>query len=178
MSNKKLQRFARVLIPFLLIKFPLTQVAFAPVLREPEQVLAQAMIIRDERAGKIDAYFAKRGMPLEGWGDKLVLEAEKNGLDWRLLPAIAVRESTGGKHVRFCRNNPFGWASCRIGFDSVEEAIEVVAWNLGGSNANTKRYYSGETREKLLHYNGTVIKSYPAEVLKIMERIEGVKAEG
>ena len=36
-------------------------------------------------------------MPLFGMGMKMCKEAEKNELDWRLLPAIAVRESTGGK---------------------------------------------------------------------------------
>ena len=36
-------------------------------------------------------------MPLLGLGKKMVIEAEKNNLDWRLLPAISVIESTGGK---------------------------------------------------------------------------------
>ncbi|MEK9185675.1 MAG: hypothetical protein AAB863_02765, partial [Patescibacteria group bacterium] len=85
------------------------------------------------KADAIDAYFAKRDMPLEGLGAKMVEEAEKNDIDWRLLPAITVRESTGGK--KDCKkvpNNAFGWGSCKIGFKSNEEAIEVVAKNLGG----------------------------------------------
>ncbi|MBM6707100.1 hypothetical protein H6A68_08660, partial [Bifidobacterium pullorum subsp. saeculare] len=47
------------------------------------------------RADAIDVYFKARNMPLEGMGMKMVLEAEKNNIDWRLLPAIAIRESTG-----------------------------------------------------------------------------------
>jgi hypothetical protein len=42
-------------------------------------------------------YFKDRSMPLEGTGMAFVLVAEKYGLDWTLLPSIAVRESSGGK---------------------------------------------------------------------------------
>ena len=58
-------------------------------------VAAQA---REIKADAIDDYFKSKDMPLEGMGMKMVLEAEKNDLDWRLLPAISVRESTGGKY--------------------------------------------------------------------------------
>ena len=90
------------------------------------------------RADAIDAYFAERDMPLEGAGAKMVEEAEKNDIDWRLLPAIAMRESTGGKfECKKVSNNAFGWGSCKIGFKSNNEAIEVVARNLGGNKPNT-----------------------------------------
>lgn len=128
------------------------------------------------KAQKIDAYFELRSMPLKGQGTKMVTEAEKNGIDWRLLPAIAIRESSGGK--RACGNNPFGWGVytnvCPANnFASVNEAIEVVARNLGGNNPNTAKKYRGSTQEKLYSYNGTVVPNYPAEVMKIMEKIEG-----
>ena len=98
------------------------------------------------RAEAIDAYFAERGMPLKGMGEKMVEEAIKNDLDWRLLPAIAVRESTGGKfECKKVPNNPFGWGSCKIGFKSNEQAIETVARNLGGNNPNTARHYDEKT---------------------------------
>ncbi len=126
---------------------------------------------RIQKATLIDDYFHERGMPLEGYGMKMVLEAEKNNLDWRLLPAIALRESSGGKHA--CDQNPFGWASCKDDFESFDDAIETVAWNLGGNNPNTDQYYSGDTRKKLFHYNGSVIRRYPDQVLRIMEKIAG-----
>lgn len=126
--------------------------------------------VRVERAAKIDAYFKKRSMPLEGYGMKMVLEAEKNNLDWRLLPAIAIRESTGGKFA--CYNNPFGWGSCKIKFDTWGESIEVVARNLGGNNPSTEQYYKGKTtKEKLAYYN-SVIPEYTAEIFEFMELIE------
>ena len=109
-------------------------------------------------------------MPLAGYGAKMVEEAEENGLDWRLLPAVALRESSGGKKA--CDHNPFGWASCRVDFKDTNEAIEVVARNLGGKNPKTADYYKGDTRSKLQSYNGTVVPGYPDQVLRIMEKIE------
>lgn len=126
--------------------------------------------LSDPRAERIDEYFRERGMPLEGYGQKLTEAADRHGLDWRLLPAIAVRESSGGKQA--CGNNPFGWASCRIHFESTEEAIETAAWNLGGGNPNTRAYYEGDTESKLWSYNGTVNPRYPGEVLRIMAQFD------
>lgn len=129
--------------------------------------------LRMERAEKIDTYFADRDMPLAGYGAKFIAEAEKNDIDWRLLPAIAIAESTGGRFA--CGQNPFGWGSCKIKFNSIDAAIETVAKNLGGDNPATERYYKGtSTEEKLHYYNGSVVPTYTAKVLKFMELIEKV----
>jgi hypothetical protein len=122
----------------------------------------------------IDAYFAEHDMPLEGTGVKMVEEAEKNGLDWRLLPAIAIRESTGGKNdCKKALNNAFGWGSCKISFKSNEEAIEVVAKNLGGNNPNTAKHYNNKTSKEILQaYNPpSVIPHYADQVMSIMDKI-------
>lgn len=171
--KKQTIQFARglVLIPFLTAGSPLamfnTNFAF--------KNLAQSDIStpreQDIRAQKIDAYFAKRGMPLQGYGAKLAKAAEDNNLDWRLLPAIAIKESTGGKFA--CYNNPFGWGSCKIKFNSYDEAIETVGMNLGGGNPNTERYYKDKTIvEKLHNYNNSVVPTYTGEILEFMDLIE------
>lgn len=130
----------------------------------------------DTRAARINSYFGTWDLPLAHHGVFMVEMADKYNLDWRLLPAIAMRESTGGKFA--CYNNPFGWGSCKIKFDSFEEAIETLARNLGGENPRTEMYYKGKpTEEKLHFYNGTVIKTYVREVTKIMDRIEGQAVE-
>ena len=141
------------------------------------QVLAQiAEKEKDQKtkAEAIDSYFESRDMPLFGMGMKMVQEAEKNDLDWRLLPAIAVRESTGGKHdcVKV-ENNPFGWGSCKISFDSNEEAIEIVAMNLGGNNPNTEKHYDNKTTKQILRaYNPpSIVARYAEQVIKIMNDI-------
>ncbi|MFC1623506.1 hypothetical protein ACFL05_00075 [Patescibacteria group bacterium] len=149
--------------PFLALYQQLTAVS-------QNEVIDISLSINRERAEKIDAYFAQRDMPLEGYGAKMIEEAEKNDIDWRLIPAIAIRESSGGKFAY--RNNPFGWASCKIGFRDFNHSIEVVAHNLGGNNPATARYYNGTTtEEKLYHYNGSVIPAYTGEVLQFMRLI-------
>ncbi len=125
-------------------------------------------IEEDMRVQKINAYFEKRAMPLAGYGAQFVAVADTYGLDPYLLPAIAVRESSGGK--RLMNNNPFGWGSAKIPFKDFNEAIDVVGWNLAGKNPNTSRYYSTpDNYKKMYYYNGTVIPSYPSEILDIMD---------
>lgn len=129
---------------------------------------------KEVKAKAIDSYFKERNMPLEGTGMKMVEEAEKHDLDWRLLPAIAIRESTGGKNecIRV-PNNAFGWGSCKIGFKTVEESIETVAKNLGGNNPNTARHYDNKTTKQILRaYNPpSVIPRYAEQVMSIMDAI-------
>ena len=129
------------------------------------------------KAGAIDAYFAERDMPLAGHGMKMVQEAEKNDIDWRLLPAIAVRESTGGKNdCKKVSNNAFGWGSCKIGFKSIDDAIETVARNLGGNNPNTAYHYDNKTIKQILRaYNPpSIIPKYAEQVMSIMKDIGGM----
>ncbi len=173
--QKQTIQFVRglMLIPFLTAGSPFAMLqSFIP--SQIEIVKNDFAKIAEERAEKIDAYYTKRGMPLKGYGEKMVAEAEKNNLDWRLLPAIAIKESTGGKFA--CYKNPFGWGSCKIKFASYDDAIEVVARNLGGNNPNTARYYKDKTtEEKLHHYNNSVVPTYTGEIMQFMELIEDGK---
>lgn len=131
----------------------------------------EALIVM--RARKIDSYFKNRGLPLAGYGEKMVQESIKNDIDWRIIPAIAMRESTGGKFA--CKEasfNPFGWGSCKIDFKSYDEAIEVIAKNLGGNNRVTKAYYDDvQLMDMLENYNGGAVAEYPEQVLAIMKKI-------
>lgn len=132
---------------------------------DPEVRILQA------KADAIDAYFKEYDMPLEGTGMKMVTEAEKNDLDWRLLPAIAVIESTGGKFAcKKATNSFFGWGSCKINFSSKDEAIEIIAWNLGGGNPNTAKHYDGKTVKQILQkYNPpSVVPNYAKKVMRVM----------
>jgi hypothetical protein len=130
---------------------------------------------RKEKSAKIDAYFAKRDLPLAGYGMQMVLASEKHGLDWRLIPAIAMRETTGGKFA--CKNNPFGWGSCKIGFENFSEAIQVVTEHLAGDNPRTAHYYEGkDVRGILVTYNPPkIVPKYADQVIDIMETIENTQ---
>ena len=126
------------------------------------------------KAAAIDAYFSTYDMPLLGTGLPMAQAAAKYGLDWRLLPAIAVRESTGGKNdCKRADNNPFGWASCKVGFKSLNDAIEIVAMNLSGQNPKTARHYDNKTTRQILRaYNPpSVVPNYVTQVLAIMAAI-------
>ncbi|NCU28459.1 MAG: hypothetical protein EOM85_02200 [Candidatus Moranbacteria bacterium] len=132
---------------------------------------------RQAKADAIDDYFASKGAPLSGYGMKFVEEAEENDIDWRLLPAIAMRETTGGKFA--CKsakapNNNFGWHSCKSGFSSVEASIEYISKTLGGNNDNVLHYHSEMTTEQILKkYNpDSIIPGYSKQVMKIMDSIE------
>lgn len=191
MKKNNLIRFAQslILLPVMSMSFPLGNIhntkipqgVFAKKLNieTPETLAANQAIEREvelkkNKAGAIDAYFRNHDMPLEGMGVKMIIEADKNDLDWRLLPAIAVRESTGGKFdCKRVKNNPFGWGSCKISFKSVEEAIETVAKNLGGNNPNTARHYDNKTTKEVLNaYNPpSIVPKYTEQVIKIMNDI-------
>lgn len=160
-----------MLIPFLTTGSPLAMFNTNFAFKNMAQVEISVPDEQAIRAQKIDAYFAKRNMPLQGYGAKLVKVAEENNLDWRLLPAIGIKESTGGKFA--CYNNPFGWGSCKIKFKDFDTAIETVAYNLGGNNPNTERYYKDATTTEILHhYNNSVVPTYTKEIFAFMELIE------
>ncbi len=143
-----------------------------PKVEESTEAEKKAQELLETKALAIDTYFKVKNMPLEGFGKKMVIEAEKNGLDWRLVAAISVRESTGGRHdcIRV-PNNAFGWGSCKIGFKSVDEAIETVARNLGGNNPKTAHYYGNKTTLQILRaYNPpSIVPKYAEQVISIMD---------
>lgn len=171
--KKQTIQFVRSLlfIPFLTTSSPFAMTQSTQPVIQQSDAKQSHMLVLQERADKIETYFKKRKMPLAGQGMTMVLAAEENNIDWRLLPAIAIKESTGGKFA--CGKNPFGWGSCKIKFDTWETAIATVARNLGGNNPATARYYKDATTEKkLYHYNGSVIPTYTAEILEFMDLIE------
>jgi len=196
MNKQKINQFLQsfIVIPMLAIAVPITGIGYIPntiAVLDNKSITVETSVIttqeeverkeqeakleteRKEKADATDAYFAEYDTPLEGYGMKFVIEAEKNNLDWRLLPAIAMRESTGGKFAcKKVTNSVFGWGSCKIGFKSIDESIEIVAFNLGGNNPNTDHHYEGKTTEQILRKYNSYIKNYPAQVMKIMKEIK------
>lgn len=183
MKKNNLIRFVQALVflPVLTMSFSLPGIRS---IETSQNVLAQKVNIEAQQdprvqilkvqAEAIDAYFALHDMPLVGVGLTMAEEADINNIDWRLLPAIAVRESTGGKNA--CdkvKNNPFGWNSCKVGFNSLDEAIETVAKNLGGNNPNTAHHYDNKTIRQILHaYNPPyIVPRYAEQVISIMNTI-------
>jgi len=81
------------------------------------------------KAQKIELFFRvnRNNAPLADYAEKFVEVANKYDLDYRLLPAIATVESSGGKS-NFRSYNAWGWGS--KGFSSFEEGIEIVGKGL------------------------------------------------
>ena len=183
MNTKSIKGYLQsiIAIPMLSIILPLSGVGAIPSLTvntnsitgENSAITAQEEVSRKEKADAIDAYFNKYDAPLEGHGMKFVLEAEKNDIDWRLLPAIAMRESTGGKHAcKKADNSVFGYGSCKMSFKTIDESIEIVARSLGGNNPNTARHYDDKTTIQILKKYNSIIPGYSKQVTKIMKDID------
>lgn len=119
----------------------------------------------DERAVKLEAFFRTHGCPQPYHVGDYLVAADLNGIDYRLLPAVSVRESTCGLHARL--NNRWGWDSARTGFESVARGIHFIAYELAFG-----RYYRGKTLEQKLHeYNPNP--KYVHEVKRLMFEIDG-----
>jgi len=88
----------------------------------------------------IDQFLAKYDSPLTGLGNVFTRKAKKQGIDPRLLVAIAGAESSFGKNVAPGTHNPFGWGP-HIPFPSWNKAIGTVAKGLSdnyfGEGLNT-----------------------------------------
>ena len=88
------------------------------------------MKISDGRAANLKVFFRKHNSPLYDFADVIVRESDKNGFDYRLLPAIAMQESTLCRAIPENSHNCWGWGiygNTVTRFSSYEEAIETVA---------------------------------------------------
>lgn len=91
--------------------------------------LATVMESGDARPVILSKFLGSYGSPLAKHADKLIQVSDKYGLDYRLLAAIAMQESGGGKKIPEGSFNAWGWAiyeNSTKRFSSWEEAIEVV----------------------------------------------------
>jgi hypothetical protein len=117
----------------------------------------------DLREAILRKFLKEKHCPDQDYAELFVSEADAHGLDWRLLPSLALVESGGGRAAK--GNNLFGWANGKIAFNSIGEAIHTVA-----SALSHGRSYKGKTIDaKLAAYNQNT--DYPAMVLSIMSQI-------
>ncbi len=87
----------------------------------------------DGKTAIIQQYLARQHSPLAPYAQKVVDEAEKYGLDWRLTTAICMVESNCGKNIPADSYNAWGWAihsTYTKYFETWEKAIETVTKGL------------------------------------------------
>lgn len=123
---------------------------------------------KDPRLIRLERYFSEKNCPVRPLAKDFVEAADRNRLDWRLLPSIAVIESGGGKEYR--NNNIFGWKNGSHRFRSVRESIHTVAERL----ANSQYYRDKELDDVLNTYNP--IPGYPERVKYVMEDLGPARA--
>lgn len=68
--------------------------------------------------------------PLEQHSNLIIEVADKYGIDYRLIPAIAMKESGAGVTIDQSTHNAWGWENGRTVFSSWEYAIEIVGRTL------------------------------------------------
>lgn len=101
----------------------------------------------DPRVERLTYFLAANRCPVKHLAPDFVSAADRYQLDWRLLPSIAIVETGCGRQQK--RNNLFGWASARKGFESLRAGIYAVAERL----ANSKLYRNKELDALLRTYN-------------------------
>ncbi|MBI5289939.1 MAG: glucosaminidase domain-containing protein [Chloroflexi bacterium] len=155
---------------------PVSAPVFVPTVSRDEPEVAPEP---DARVVAVEVAMGRfEGSPLVSLAGWMVAEADRVGLDWRLLPAIAIRESGAGTASCIEYNNPFGWGSCvevfGARFDSWAAGVTRVAAALAWGS-----YYAGRPlEERLCIYNRGLScwesepgARYASEVMAIMRGI-------
>lgn len=122
----------------------------------------------DPRAAQMRVVLAKYNSPMVGLEDVLIKTAEKYGLDWTLMAAIAGTESSFAKRMPQNCNNPYGWGiygSNKICFNSLEDSIEGVASGLA------KKYNISSIESIARTYNKVSTEGWIKHTRFFMEKI-------
>jgi hypothetical protein len=121
-------------------------------------------LLPDARFAKLERFFRIYNCPAPQHIMAYLTAADRYALDYRLLPALSIRETQCGRQER--QNNRWGYHSGRQAFASIEAGIDFVAQQL-----SLNRLYRGKTvQEKLFIYNP--LPSYPEEVKRIMQQVK------
>ena len=84
----------------------------------------------DYRVENLTNFLEKYDSPLSAYAESFVAYADLNGLDYRLVPAIAGVESTFGKNTPSNSFNAYGWANGNCRFTSWTDSIAQVSETL------------------------------------------------
>jgi hypothetical protein len=96
----------------------------------------QSSSISDIRVKALKRVLENYNSPLIDEAENYVRLADKNGVDWKLLPSIACLESSFGKRLMPNSHNAYGWGGGHIYFDSWEHGIDTI------TKALSEKYYA------------------------------------
>ena len=118
----------------------------------------------DPRSVRLEAFFKAYDCPAPLHVAEYLRAADSHALDYRILPAISLVESTCGAFEKM--NNRWGWDSVQSGFSSVPAGIAYITEQLAENP-----HYKGKTvKEKLFTYNP--YPQYVRQVQRLMQQIE------
>jgi hypothetical protein len=123
----------------------------------------------DPRVARLEKFFRRYHCPAPHHVSEYLHVADGYGLDYRLLPAVSIRETLCGvaeKDRADMLNNYWGYHPGRQIFPSVSAGIEYVARQL----AQNPLYKGKPLQDKLFTYNPRP--AYPEEIRRIMRQIE------
>jgi hypothetical protein len=101
--------------------------------KEDEKLPESEKVKKDPRVANLKVFFRKHNSDLYEHTQFIVQTSDKYGLDYRLLPAIAMQESTLCKNIPHNSYNCWGWGiygNKVTRFSSYEEAVDTVARGL------------------------------------------------
>jgi hypothetical protein len=136
--------------------------------------LITAITKGDARAVLLDRFLQRQRSPMAGMGEHFVKMADKYNMDYRLLPAIAQKESGLGRVIPKGSYNAWGWAiytgkNSGAEFDSWAHAIETVARGIKASYID-KGLVSPE--QIMTKYTPSSDGSWAEDVIFTMNQIE------
>ena len=109
-----------------------SHVAFA-ALPGPVNVTEDTILQKDARIDTLRQFFKKYGSALEPYAQDVITAADRYGLDFRLIPAIAMQESNLCKKAPKDSHNCWGfgiYGGKVTKFESYSEAIDTVSKTL------------------------------------------------
>lgn len=148
------------------------KVAFA-ALPSNQNIYAVYVAPADARVELVRQFLAKYNSPLEPYAEYLVKKAQEYGLDFRLLPAIAMQESNLCKKNRPESHNCWGfgiYGGKYTYFDSYQQAIDTVAKTLSLKYKNKHGLVTPEEIQKM--YTPSNDGSWAYSVNLFMEKMQ------
>lgn len=124
------------------------------------------------RVEALRRFFSRYNTPLYDHASLIVETADKYGVDWRLVPAIAMQESTLCKKAPANSHNCWGfgmYARKVVRFSSFEEAIETVTKTLGEKYAKNGLV---DPHSIMTKYTPSNSNNWAENVSYVMNRIE------
>lgn len=129
---KKLKLFLLIIFGFILIS-TLPKKTYASLRTSASSATLTSLYTKqgeDNRVKILKNFLLEYNSPLAEYAHIFVKEADKNGLDWRLLVSISGVESAFGKRIPPYSYNGWGWGIYGgnvLYFKSWEKAIETIS---------------------------------------------------